>query len=90
MFNFPEGLYSDVRIEKVRATLVQYLKGELREMRERDTAGAFIRVYDGKRWYYSSTTSLDKIQEELDRLGKLASPSQNNNQDKKVNKKNTV
>ncbi len=75
MFKFPEGLYSDVRIEKVRATLVQYLRGDLREMRERDTAGAFIRVYDGKRWYYSSTTSLDKIQEELDRLAKLAAPS---------------
>lgn len=77
MFKFPAGLYSDVRIEKVRATLVQYLKGELREMRERDTAGAFIRVYDGKRWYYSSTTSLDKIQEEINRLSGLATPSKN-------------
>lgn len=75
MFKFPEGLYSDVRVEKVRATLVQYLKGELREMRERDTAGAFIRVYDGKRWYFSSTTALDGIQEEIDRLAKLATPS---------------
>ncbi|OIO03603.1 MAG: peptidase [Elusimicrobia bacterium CG1_02_56_21] len=75
MYNFPEGLYSDVRIEKVRATLVQYLKGDLREMRERDTSGAFIRVYDGKRWYYSSTTSLDKVQEEIDRLAALATPA---------------
>jgi len=75
VYKFPEGLYSDVRIEKVRATLVQYLKGDLREMRERDTAGVFIRIYDGKRWYYSSLTALDKVQEELDRLARLASPS---------------
>lgn len=75
MFKFPEGLYSDVRIEKVRSTLVSYLKGELREMRERETAGAFVRVFDGKRWYYSSFTALDKAQEELDRLAKLAAPS---------------
>ncbi|OGS14579.1 MAG: peptidase [Elusimicrobia bacterium RIFOXYA2_FULL_58_8] len=75
MYKFPEGLYSDVRVEKVRNTLIQYLKGELREMRERDTAGAFVRVYDGQRWYYSSITALDKVQEELDRLAKLAKPS---------------
>jgi TldD protein len=74
MFKFPEGLYCDVRIEKVRDTLISYLKGELREMRERDTAGAFIRVYDGKRWYYSSITALDDIQQEIDRLARLATP----------------
>ncbi len=75
MYKFPEGLYSDVRVEKVRATLIQYLKGELREMRERDTAGAFVRVFDGRRWYYSSVTALDQVQEELYRLAKLAKPS---------------
>ncbi|MBU2574130.1 MAG: TldD/PmbA family protein [Elusimicrobia bacterium] len=75
MFKFPEGLYCDVRIEKVRATFVHYLKGELHEMRERETAGAFVRVFDGKRWYYSSITALDNVQQELDRLAKLAAPS---------------
>ena len=74
MYKFPEDLYSDVRIEKVRSTFIHYLKGELREMRERGTAGAFIRVFDGGRWYYSSLTALDKVQEELDRLAKLAAP----------------
>jgi TldD protein len=75
VYKFPEGLYSDVRIEKVRETLISYLKGDLREMRERDTAGAFIRVFDGKRWYYASITELSGIQAELDRLAMLAAPN---------------
>lgn len=84
MYKFPEGLYCDVRIEKVRSTLIRYLKGELREMRERDTAGAFIRVFDGKRWYFSSLTALDKVQDELSRLAKLASPSEHIAENKTV------
>ena len=75
MYKFPEGLYSDVRIEKVRETLVSYLKSDLREMRERDTTGAFIRVFDGARWYYASITALAGVQAELDRLAKLAKPN---------------
>ncbi len=75
MFKFPEGLYCDVRIEKVYSTLIRYLKFDLRELRERETAGAFIRVFDGKRWYYSSLTALDEVQAEIDRLAKLAAPS---------------
>lgn len=43
-------------------------------MRERETAGAFIRVYDGRRWYYSSLTALDGVQAEIDRLAALAAP----------------
>lgn len=77
MYKFPEGLFCDVRVEKVRSTHVSYLKGELREMRERDTAGAFIRVYDGKRWYYASTTDLAGVQGEIDRLAALATPDNN-------------
>ncbi len=75
MYKFPEDLFCDVRIEKVRDTYISYLKGELREMRERDTAGAFIRVYDGRRWYFSSITALDSVQAEIDRLAGLAAPS---------------
>ena len=74
MYKFPQGLFCDVRIEKARATLASYLKGELRDMRERDTAGAFVRVYDGRRWYYSSVTDLAAVQGEIDRLARLAVP----------------
>lgn len=74
MFKFPEGLFCDVRIERVRSSLASYLKGELRDMRERDTAGAFVRVYDGRRWYYSSVTDLGAVQGEIDRLARLANP----------------
>lgn len=74
MYKFPEGLFCDVRIERVRSSLASYLKGELRDMRERDTAGAFVRVYDGRRWYYSSVTDLGAVQGEIDRLARLAAP----------------
>lgn len=74
MYKFPEGLFCDVRTERTRSSLASYLKGELRDLRERDTAGAFVRVYDGRRWYYSSVTDLAAVQGEIDRLARLATP----------------
>lgn len=75
MYQFPEGLYSDVRVERATSTTITYIKGELRDSRQRETTGALIRVFDGKRWYYSAVTSLSSIQEELRRLAALAKPS---------------
>lgn len=74
MYNFHEGLYTDVRIEDVFQTKLNYRNGVLNQQKERKDKGAFIRVYDGKRWYYSSTTEVDRIQEEIDLLSKMASP----------------
>jgi len=84
MFKFPAGLYCDVRVERNRETMISYLKGEIREMRERDTAGAFIRVFDGGRWYFSSITALDRVQGEIDRLAALAAPNKDIAADKMV------
>jgi TldD protein len=34
-------------------------------------------MYDGKRWYYSSTTDINSIQDEIDKLERMASPDEN-------------
>lgn len=74
MFKFREGLYTDVRVEDVFETWIVYSLGKLEEFKERKYRGAFIRVYDGKKWYYSSTTDAD-IQKEIDDLSKYARPA---------------
>lgn len=74
MFEFPAGYYADVRIERVYRSLVRIEMGRLEEVKEKSDAGAFIRLYDGKRWFYASTTDLAAINEELSLLAKLASP----------------
>jgi len=76
MYKFHEGLYTDVRIEEVFETKLNYRNGTLNQQKERKDKGAFIRVYDGRRWYYSSTTEIPKIQEEIDLLSQMASPDQ--------------
>jgi len=74
MFNFPEGLYTDVRIEESVATVILYSNTTLDDVKIRTTKGAFIRLYDGKRWFYSTTTNLDNIQAEIDSLAAMAVP----------------
>lgn len=73
MYTFPKGLYADVRIEKIFETRITYTLGELEESKVRRYKAAFIRVFDGKRWYFASTSDVDAIQSEIDRLSKMAS-----------------
>ncbi len=75
MLNFPKDLYADVRMEEVTETVLAYENGKLRQNKESSTAGAFLRVYDGKRWYYCATTALEQLQEELDALAAMAQPN---------------
>jgi TldD protein len=75
VFRFPDGLYSDVRIEEIHQTRISFAFGKIQEMLERTFAAAFIRVYDGQRWYYSSTSSLNEIQEHIYTLSNIAIPS---------------
>ena len=70
---FPKKLYTDVRIEHLFSTTIAYTFKELDECKVRQYSAAFIRVYDGNRWYYASTSDLDAIQAEIDALAKLAS-----------------
>lgn len=75
MTRFPAGLYSDVRIEEVWGTTAGLVLGRLEQFVSRHYRAAFIRVWDGRRWYYASTSSTDSIQSELDSLAGMASPS---------------
>ncbi|HOI92009.1 MAG TPA: TldD/PmbA family protein [Candidatus Rifleibacterium sp.] len=71
MYKFPAGFYADVRIEKVFRSLVRIETGRLEEVKEKDDTGAFIRLFDGQRWFYASTTDLASIDFELAGLAKL-------------------
>jgi TldD protein len=84
MFRFPGGLYSDVRIEDVFKTDISVTLDRLDNMKEQRYRAAFIRVFDGRRWYYSSTTDIESIQRELERLAGLSSPDPNINNNKVV------
>ena len=77
MFKFPKNLYTDVRIEDVYQTSILYTMDNLDELKMRRYKAAFIRIFDGKRWYYSATSDVNNIQKEIDALEKLAAPDEN-------------
>lgn len=72
MYNFPKNLYTDVRIENIYATTIYYENNKLVQNKTRVESGAMVRVFDGKKWYYSSVSDLDNIQQEIDSLSKIA------------------
>ncbi|WBW97124.1 TldD/PmbA family protein [Oceanirhabdus sp. W0125-5] len=75
MFKFPVNLYSDVRIEDVFETTIAYTNGNLDESKIKKRKAAFVRVFDGQRWYYASTSDVDNIQKQLDILSLKAKPN---------------
>lgn len=75
MFQFPAGLYVDVRVEEIFDTKIGFIKLDLQEQKVRHNQGAFIRVFDGRRWYYSSTTNPGDIQGQIETLAKMATPN---------------
>ena len=75
MYKFPKGLYVDVRIEETFDTKIGFKKLTLEEHKIRNNKGAFIRVFDGRRWYYSSTTDINGIQDQIDTLAEMATPN---------------
>ncbi|GAB4275640.1 MAG: TldD/PmbA family protein [Candidatus Rifleibacteriota bacterium] len=77
MYSFPENLFCDVRIEHVYRSYIRIEMGKLEEIKEKNDSGAFIRIFDGKRWFYSSTSDLEAIQNEIDELASLANPDPN-------------
>ncbi len=72
MYNFKKGFYADVRIEDRFSTLIRLQNGQLHEAKETTEKKAFIRVYDGQMWYYTSTTDVANVQQSLDDLYKYA------------------
>ncbi len=75
MYRFPAKLYSDVRIETRKMNCFSWRRENLRQSLYRDDTTAFIRVYDGRRWYYSSITDPACVQRELEQLASMAMPS---------------
>lgn len=75
MYQFPEGFYTDVREETVTATTISMENGVLRENKTKKERGVIIRLYDGRKWYISSTTELTRVQEEIDSLARMAVPN---------------
>ncbi len=77
MYRFPDNLFTDVRIEQVTKTEMVLLDGVLKQNKKKTDKGAMIRVFDGKRWYYSATTDITGIQAEIDKLAAVAEPNEN-------------
>ena len=68
MIQFRDGFYADIRTEDRSRTVISYKAGILEEMKTRVERQAFLRVYDGKLWYYASVTDVDHLQRTLDGL----------------------
>ena len=75
MLKFKEGFYADARVETVFTTSIKYRDGALEESKNTTVKKAFLRVFDGEMWYYSSTYKLDDLQGELDKLYANATPN---------------
>lgn len=75
MYRFPSGLFTDVRIENTDTTTIVIDDNKLTQNKVKSETGAMIRVFDGRRWYYSAITDLAKIQHEIDALAKMAEPN---------------
>ena len=75
MYKFPKDLYVDVRIEETFETRISFKKRDLQEQKVRSNKGAFVRIFDGNRWYYSSLTDIDGVQEAIDTLAQMAAPN---------------
>jgi len=68
MIQFRDGFYADIRIEDRSRSVISYKAGMLEEMKNRVEKQAFLRVYDGKLWYYASVTDVEHLQKTLDGL----------------------
>ncbi len=86
MFKFRRDLYTDVRIEDVFESNITFTLGKISEYKIRNYKAAFVRVYDGKRWLYSSTSQIEQIQDEIDKLNKMAEPKPGINEDAIIKK----
>ncbi len=75
MFKFHRDLYTDVRIEDVFETKITFTLGKISEYKIRSYRAAFVRVFDGERWFYSSTSQIEQIQDEIEKLNNMASPN---------------
>ena len=74
-YNFPENLYTDVRIESRKSACFALEDEDVKNNSEVETITAMIRVFDGKMWYTSQTDDIENIQDKIDNLATLAKPN---------------
>ncbi|MEC9388529.1 MAG: TldD/PmbA family protein [Myxococcota bacterium] len=65
---FPDGVYSDVRLERTADHQITLRDGHLDQVVTKVETGALVRVLKGGRWYIASTTDLDAIDDVLAEL----------------------
>lgn len=86
MVGFKKDYFADVRLEDIFQTKISYINGKLQEMKKRNEKGAFLRVYDGKRWYYCSTTNIKGLDDEISKLYAMAEANPDIYEDETVKK----
>jgi len=60
--------FIDIRIEESQHTMIQFFQREFHSFTEEKKIGAFIRIFTKNRWYYTSTTEIDNLEVELQKL----------------------
>ncbi len=75
MYKFRQDFYADVRIEDRFESTVSMKNGNIEQLNESAEKKAFIRVFDGKMWYYTSTSDVENVQTALDELYLYATPN---------------
>lgn len=80
MYNFKEGYYADIRIEERFNTNISYKNGVAEQCTDINEKKAFLRVFDGKMWYYASTDDTSNLQQILDGLYAYAQPDKDVNE----------
>ncbi|HBG66105.1 MAG TPA: TldD/PmbA family protein [Treponema sp.] len=73
-FDFPENLYTDVRIEDSLRAYYTMQDEDVTGNGEVHVVGAMVRVFDGRMWYSAETNDIDSIQSKIDELAELAKP----------------
>jgi len=86
MYRFPAGIYTDVRIEDVFETQIVVTLGEVEQLKDKRFVAAFVRLFDGQRWFYSATTDVEHLQQEIDSLAAMATPNPHIDDDEIVRK----
>jgi TldD protein len=84
MYRFPAGFYTDLRIEDVFETQIVVTLGEVEELKDKHFTAAFVRLFDGQRWFYSATTDVEHLQQEIDSLASMATPNPRIDEDETV------
>ncbi len=75
MYNFPENLFTEVRMEKSEQTLYVIKNDEVEVNNRMEVTGAMIRIFDGDMWYTSVTNDPAQIQAQINNLASLATPN---------------